>query len=902
MTGSAFFRLAGLMAALGFPRAWTSAIFAADGPVIRSSSVQIRSDQKIAFQFEADVGRGAADFQVQVATELGLPAVWRTETQASISEIIQGLYHVVVPVAAERNAYFYRVLVQSIPMAPLYINEVMTRNDSKIADSEGRYWDWIEIYNAGDSAVDLNGYGLSDDVTRLRRWRFPKMFIQPGAFVLVFASNLNLSEAGKDLHASFRLDARGEQFFLAAPDGRIVDKFEIPVLGTDQSAGRFPDGSEPWRVYGKEMATPGAANFIVSLGPVIRPPHFTINEQFFPAGTTLTLRLKPTAPGQTIRYTTDGSPVIATSQTNNSPIILNKTTVVRAVAFEGERASAETVRTFFLGATHNLPVISLATQPSHFEFRNGFLYGMSSRVISSTGQVLQNFPFSGSNAWLDREAEVSIEFYEPNRQLGFQQRAGLKIFGGWGSRGYSQKSFALFARQKYGAGKINYRIFPDKPIEDFEALVLRNSGNDNQSTHQTAPRPPITAFGAAPSYGSYFVNSSFTLMRDAMMQRLVKETGLDTQAYRPAVLYINGDYWGIYNIREKMNEHYVASNHGLDKGKIDLIEGYGSVMAGDNVVNQAMRTFFASRDLKVSTNYAFVAENYIDVDNFIDYHLTVIYFQNFDIGNIKSWRPRTAKGLFRWMLYDQDYGFNLWKPEVYLPAMKRDYADYDNMFKFYTAGSGTGTGWPNEGGRTLLLRRMLLNDSFKERFIKRCADLLNGPFREERVVQTIQEMAAVIRPEIPRHLQRWNWASLQQRGFDRPHQREYEPFTQETWEKNIQVLIDFAQKRPAKLRQDCANHFGLPRGMAELTLNITPPGSGEVQLNSLALTNSVWTGVYFRDYPVAATATPRPGYRFAGWTGSTAQEQPKLELTLGQATANLTARFERAESVATGLR
>lgn len=215
------------------------------------------------------------------------------------------------------------------------------------------------------------------------------------------------------------------------------------------------------------------------------------------------------------------------------------------------------------------------------------------------------------------------------------------------------------------------------------------------------------------------------------------------------------------------------------------------------------------------------------------------------------------------------------------------------MFRCYTAGSGTGTGWPNEGGRTLLLRRLLANDSFKERFIRRCADLLNGPFREDRVERTIQEMASIIRPEIARHLQRWSWAELQKRGFDRPHQREYEPFTQETWEKNIQVLLDFARKRPAKLRQDCIQHFGLRDGLAEVTVNVEPSGSGRVRFNSVALTNLPWSGTGFRDYPIAVTAIPKPGFRFSGWrsSGST-MNQPRWETTLNTATASLTARFD----------
>ena len=350
---------------------------------------------------------------------------------------------------------------------------------------------------------------------------------------------------------------------------------------------------------------------------------------------------------------------------------------------------------------------------------------------------------------------------------------------------------------------------------------------------------------------------------------------------------------GIYNVREKINEDYVVSNHPVEKGQIDLIEGYAAANAGDNVVNQAMRDFVNANNMAITANYVEVETKYLEIDNFIDYHLAVIYFQNFDIGNIKSWRPRTTNGRFRWIVYDQDYGFNLWKPEVYIPAMARDYADYDNMFQFYTAGSGTSTAWPNGGGRTLLLRKLMANAEFKERFIKRCADLLNGPFRPDRVVSIIDEMAAVIRPEIPRHLQRWSWTELTKRGFDRPHKVEYQPFTQATWETNIQVLRDFAAERPAKLRQDCIEHFGLSSGLANVTATVNSAGAGRIQINTSLLTTLPASGVYFRNYPLTAIAIAKPGYRFTSWSnGTTTTNQPRWEMPLNAANFNLVANFE----------
>ncbi len=877
----------GLLLLLMISGLWSRA---GEAPLIRPYTVSFR-DSVISFQFDAPDGQ-AHHFQLEWATSLDPGTSWETLSAASMTVLMNGLYEASAPLPTGDGMSFFRIAVLN-PPAVLFINEAMSKNESTVAGDEGGFWDWIEIYNPNDELVDLEGYGLTDDPGRPRRWQFPAVTIQPGAYLLVFASGLDRTQPGQPLHANFALERGGEPLLLTGPDQSVVDQLQLPALEADQSVGRLPDGGESWRVYAKAQTTPGAANAEVSSGPLIPPPVFSVRERFFPTGTVLSLGFDPVMPDHVIRYTRNGAVVTTNSAVYSSPIIVNRTTVLRAATFTADGVSAESVATFFIGADHDLPVISMASQPGHFEFRYGYLYGMGASVLNAAGEVLQNFPFSGSNAWKDREVEVAIEFYEPNRQLGFQQKAGLKIFGGWGSRGYPQKSFAVFARRTYGQGKIEHRLFPDKEITEFESFVLRNSGNDNQSTHQTPPRTPITEFGEAFAYGSYFVNSSFTLMRDAMMQRLLQDLDLDTQGYRPTVLYINGDYWGIYNLREKINEDYVVANHSVAKGQIDLIEGYDSANAGDNVVNQAMRNFVYTRDLSQPATYNEVATRYVEIDNFIDYHLAVIYFQNFDIGNIKSWRPRTPSGRFRWIVFDQDYGFNLWKPEVYIPAMARDYASYDNMLQFCTAGTGTSTSWPNGGGRTLLLRKLLTNTAFKARFIKRCADLLNGPFRPEPVSLTIDEMASGIRQEILRHLQRWSWAELRNLGFDRPHKAEYQPFTQATWEANLQVLHEFGQQRPARLRQDCIQHFGLKQGLASVTVNLNPPGAGRAQLNSWLHSVFPFTGVYFRDYSLTATAIPRSGYRFVNWTsGANTNLQPAWDLPLNAASITMTANFE----------
>jgi hypothetical protein len=827
---------------------------------------------------------------------------WQARPEADLEALTEGLYRAFVPLpppTTSTTAAFFRIRRTGLPpMAPGPVfNEVMSDNATAQTTGDGQHLDWIELFNPQDEAVALDGIQLSQGSSLTPPWPLPARLLQPGAFLLIHASDdpAALVPPG-GLLAPFGLANAGESLVLTDRFGRELDRIDVPPLHPDQAIGRIPDGGTRWGFLSGTQSTPGTTNSPVSTGIVVAPPEFSVDGGFHTAA--LDVRLESREPGGVIRYTRDGSPASATSPAATGPLRIEQTTVVRATTFDAAgNGSQETVRTFFIGPRRHTgwPVISLAAPPAYFEFKDGYLFGMTSQVVNNRGEVIQNYPFSGSNAWKDREIVVSLELFEPDGTPGLRQRAGLKVYGGWGSRGYPQKSLAVLARREYGAGSFKHEIFPDSGLDNFESFVLRNSGNDNQSTHQIPPRPPISQFGTTRSYGSYFVNGTFTLMRDGLMQRLLQDhTRLDGQAYRPAVVYLNGQYWGIYNLREKLSEHHVLAHHGLPKGSVDLIEGYGDVRAGDATAYRAFRDFVNTRSMAAETNYQHVARTWLGVDNFIDYHLSVIYFQNFDIGNIKCWRPRTPRGRFHWMVYDQDYGFGLWPAKIYEPAMARDYADYANMFKFATAGTGTSTGWPNAGGRTLLLRRLLANPGFRDRFIRRCTDLLNTAFREERAISLIDSMAAVLRPEIPAHLERWSWDELTRQGYGAPYQREFQPFTQATWETNLTVLREFATKRPALVRSQCAAHFGLGTGNGTLHVRVNPPNAGAIQLNSLFLTNSGWEGIYFAGLTNDLQAIAQPGFRVRGWTtdtGFTASPFLNTVVSAGQ-TQTMVAEFE----------
>ncbi|HEX9970460.1 MAG TPA: CotH kinase family protein, partial [bacterium] len=362
-----------------------------------------------------------------------------------------------------------------------------------------------------------------------------------------------------------------------------------------------------------------------------------------------------------------------------SPIPIIITTVVRAREILSNSLPGKiSTHTYFINEKITLPVVSLTTNPPN-------LWDPDSGIYVLGKNYDPNPPNLSANFWQDWERPVHVEFFEPDGNLCFSLDAGIKIFGGW-SQAYPQKSVAIYARSRYGASDIDYQIFPDKPITKFEAIVLRNSGSDCLKTK----------------------------LRDPMMQSLISESDLDIQAYRPAVVFLNGDYWGIHNIREKVNEYYLEANRGIDPDNIDLLEGNGSVIEGDRTHYQAMLDYIASHNMQLRETLDSI-RTMMDVENFLDYEIAQIYYDNTDWpgSNIKFWRPRTADGRWKWIVFDTDFGFGLHNSEAYK----------NNTIALATEPNGPN--WSNPPWSTFLLRKLLENPVFKNDFINRFADHMN---------------------------------------------------------------------------------------------------------------------------------------------------------------------------------
>ena len=702
----------------------------------------------------------------------------------------------------------------------LRINEVVASNTSTLADEDGDYPDWIELYNAGASSVNVQGYGLSDDESEPFKWTFPSASLAPAGHVLVFASGKE-----RPLHASFRLDADGESIYLTAPDGRTIDSLAYDELPADVSIGRSPDGRDTWLLF--DRPTPGSANEEAGFTGVTERPVLSQPSGFYSSNAVVVTIAAD--PGDEIHYTLDGSEPTLLSPRYRTPLAFTKTTVLRGRAFRpGHLPGPIATATYLIQEDLHLPVVSLATEPENlWDWETGIY------VLGPNAQPQS--PNWGANFWQDWEIPVHLALIHPGASSpAFELDAGAAVYGGW-SRAHPQKSLAIYARPGYGASAIRYPVFDEKPLDSFQSIVLRNSGNDWYNT----------------------------LFRDALMQRLVKDTAVDMLAYRPAAVFLNGEYWGIQNIREKVSEHYVAGNHGV--GEIDMVEVLRApekyrTLHGSDEHYQAFLGYLEQSAMTAPEDFDYV-EAAIDVENFIDYHIAQIFFGNTDWpgNNVKIWRPRTPDGRWRWILYDTDFGFGLYNSD---PRQE--------TLVFATATNGPE--WPNPPHSTFVLRRLLLNEQFRHAFINRFADLLNGDLNPIHTLPLIKSFQEGIASEMPRHLARWNRGSVSQ------------------WLSEVRRLEDFAVRRPSPMRSQLRDFFDLG-GEVSLRLDAVPAGAGSIRINRLDLDTFPWTGRYYPGIPVMVEARPRPGYRFTGWSGDVSGTERVS--TIDPATAsNVTAMFE----------
>ncbi|MFC1694309.1 CotH kinase family protein [Candidatus Latescibacterota bacterium] len=637
-------------------------------------------------------------------------------------------------------------------------------------------------------------------------------------------------------HTNFKISATGETITLTDTAGNVCDQVDTGYIPMNISRGRNPDGGAEWIFF--EQPTPGESNNT----PGYRGFAYTVQVSI-PGGfydNDVSVELSSDSPASVLRYTLDGSDPIESSEIYSSPISINETKVLRARVFEtGLLPGNITTHTYFIYPDFTLPVISLSTDPFNLWDEEKGIYVAGSNFDSGDKYT--------ANYWKDWERPVHVEFYEPDGTHGFSIDGGVKIAGKL-TRPYAQKSLAIFARSRYGYDEIKYQIFPDLPITEFKSFVLRISGED------------------------WFGN----LFRDAMMQSLVKDRDMDIQAYRPAVVYINGEYWGIQNIREKMNEDYIASHHGVDPDNIDLLQdlwnfGNGVVIEGDNEHYYALRDYILNNNMGDPDHYKYV-KTQMQIESFIDIMAAQIYFANTDGPghNMKYWREKVPGSKLRWMLIDTDFGYAGPVKNKDGKTLITPVAYNHNTLTFDRKPKETWT--PRDA--KFPFNHLLANEQFKYDFINRYADCLNTCFSPDFVIQRIRDMKAVIEPEMPHHLERWEGVIG----------------TMSNWHDNVAVMEYFAEKRTNICRTHVYQKFGI--GTALVEINVSNSSAGKVKINSITINGYPWEGTYFTDVPIKITALPEPGYRFTGWTGITPSDSVSVSVVL-TGDLSITANFEK---------
>ncbi|MBI4648807.1 MAG: CotH kinase family protein [Bacteroidia bacterium] len=466
------------------------------------------------------------------------------------------------------------------------------------------------------------------------------------------------------LHTNFKLAAEGETVYLINSSWNLTDSLSFIPIHLNHSYGKFPDGVNNMAIFGKP--TPDSTNNnSIPYYSYTADPSFSVDAGFYNNGQLLTITC-PT-PGAKIKYTTDGSEPKDSASVYSNPIEIDTNSIIRACAFAAEALPSNAItNSYFIDYTTTLPIVSISTNPGNFwDWEHG-IYVMGPNAEPE-------MPYFNANFWQEWEVPVHIEFFNIDGGLEFEQDFGTKVHGGW-SRSLDLKSLRIIARGKYGKSRLDYNLFPDKGIPSFKQFVLRNSGNECNVTH----------------------------FRDGLIHKSIhKATAVDIQDYRPSVVFLNGEFVAVLNLREKISEDYIAENHGGIPADVDLLQFDGYVINGSNEHFLQMAEFIVYNDMSLQENYDSV-KTMLDINNFIDYFASETYYVNWDWpqNNVKYWRNHALETKWRYIITDVDFGLGFGGSSFATNDLNRVIHQEDNYHSF-------------------ILKSLLNNIEFRNYFINR---------------------------------------------------------------------------------------------------------------------------------------------------------------------------------------
>ncbi|HLC83261.1 MAG TPA: CotH kinase family protein [Bacteroidia bacterium] len=613
-----------------------------------------------------------------------------------------------------------------------------------------------------------------------------------------------------NLHTSFNLNSTGQELILTDATGGFVDQYAIGDMQLNNTFGRRPNGASSWYYF--DAPTPDTTNNTSAFYTnYLSKPSFSLGAGFYNSTQTLSM----TSSTGLIRYTLDGKDPDQTCALYSTPITIDSTMVVRARTYSTdplELPSEIITNTYFINENIELPVVSLTSDPYNlFDFYYGiYVMGPNADTV--------NVPFQGANFWQGWERPANIEYFDPNGNLGFETPSSIAIQGNY-SKAWPQRGFAVKTKENYKGETIDYPLFPDKShITQYKSFNIRNAGSDWNKAH----------------------------MRDRFNQKNAqKSTSLDIMDGRPCVLFVNGSYFGVYELREKQDKDYIENNSGVPAENIDFLQFDGDIIEGSNAAFLNMSAWIGSNDMSIPANYN-TAKSMLDIENFCDYFITETYVLNIDwlgsyTNNIKFWRPNNPVGKWRYVLWDTDLSLGF--ASAWGGAASTDFLD---------VAINPITSNPH----STMLSGLLANTEFKNYFVDRYADLMNTIFLPSTMQQNADALHDEMLPEMSRHFNRWGgsfWG-----GLIGPSDNVTE------WENEIDTMMLFASTRIGFARDQIQSQFGLTK-QVDVTLDVMPAGAGTIKISTITPESLPWTGVYFDGVPVTITAIANPGYEFKYW-------------------------------------
>ncbi|MBQ3716496.1 MAG: CotH kinase family protein [Fibrobacter sp.] len=609
---------------------------------------------------------------------------------------------------------------------------------------------------------------------------------------------------GHEPHTTFKVDKDGGALYLVNTEGGILDSVRynaVPVTATwsMNTAGKWGIGDPS--PYGATLGEVSATQ--ASSGESSVPP-----SGFYSSPVTVTLP-------QGSRCATGGAEPTINSSPVTQSLNISSTTVLRCVTYvDGAYRSEMLNRTYVFETQPSLPALFITTDSLSMFSADSGLY------MTGDGAQMMD-PHKGANYWSNRELPVYVELIEPGaKQPGFGIMGDFKISGQY-SRAKEKKSFSVTFREQYGDKRLKYTLFPDHPeLTKFKAFSVRNFGN----------------------------NCGNDYVRDRVGTQITEGLDVDYQRGRYVIVYYNGTYYGIHDMRERNNEYYYETKYGFDGNDIDLLDANDEATAGSSADYVAMMDWLQSNSLKDDANFSKIA-NQIDIDNYINYMQTEMFINNRDWphNNLKKWRVASQKTKWKWFIYDTDFGFGT------------NYSmNTTNIFSYVTSASGTqmaagfgmGGGGNGTAKETLLLRRLLENATFARSFVNRFVVLLASYFTSERILKMVNDLQSQVQSEMARDQQLWG-------------------FNASSMDQDFATITNFASSRQQQITSEMETFFSLSN---PVPMTIATSGSGSVLVNGLPIGKSSITANFYSNVPVTLTAKATNGGVFSGWSDGVKDE------------------------------